>query len=64
MVAELIRTVLNNHPHSTNPKRYLRKGLPGVLRDTERGIPEGQETTLETRTNYLIYTDFSITCAM
>lgn len=39
LVAELMRTVLNNHPHSTNPKRCPSTPPPrplGMLGDPER----------------------------
>ena len=46
-MAELIRTVVNNHPHSTNPKRYLWKMVRAIIvlrssREKEwRGGPRG-----------------------
>lgn len=64
LVAELMRTALNNHPHSTNPKRdtsgmgsWFAERLRG--RDVERWNPETPEAALETEANYPTSTKLS-----
>ena len=52
-MAEFLRTMVNNHPHSTNPKRYLWKMVrttsvlrSGVGEGPREGSPEGLAVAL------------------